>query len=471
MEKTPPGDAPSPVKRLPPLPAFPALSGLVDLKRARVAAGLGLIWAVLVSLFHFGGFFDGAEERLLDWETTWIASAPAPADKAAYALLSIDRVPSDRPWPWPRLDYAILLRGLLPEHPRSVVFEMLMHDEDPRYTAFDDTFSSLVQRCGTGNAVFAAAALETDGKTPPPEGALALPVLGPDAKEVKDGNAAAPAAGLPARYRSLFWPVPTFSAGSLVGVANLGPDGDGVLRRVPLLFQVREKLLPSLALAAAAVRIGADLQRSEVRPGREIVLRNSAGTVLRRVPIDKAGRLRLRLRSPGLPLVRIDNDDFVLGADRVDRGLAPDVPLSDLGGRQVWIGATDPAVAKPFLTAVGLRAPVEVQMAASAQIVRGDFLHPIPKALASLLFLVTGGVLAYAARRFHFGRAILLIVVTLASIAAVSLLAVAVANVVFPLVALGVLGTGVILSGLAAGAWEVGAGAGEPAAPGEAESP
>ncbi|SDT91683.1 adenylate cyclase [Verrucomicrobium sp. GAS474] len=444
---------------------FPALglTGRLDLKRARIAAGFGLVWAVLVSFFHFGGFFDAAEERLVDWETTWIASAPAQSDKDAYALLSIDRVPSDRPWPWPRLDYAILLRGLLPEHPRSVVFEMLMHDEDPRYTAFDDTFASLIRRCGTGAVVLAAAALQTDAKTPPPENALALSLalpsssdpkadLKPDAEPNPKAN---PDKAMPTRYGSLFWPVPTFSEGAFVGVTNLGPDTDGVLRHVPLFFRVRDKILPSLALAAAASRIGADLARSEVRPGHEVILRDGNGKTLRRVPIDASGSLRLRLRSPGLPVLRIGNDDFVLGADQVERGIRPDaVPMASLAGRQVWIAATDPSVAKPLQTPGGLRAPVEVAMAASAQIVRGDFLHPIPKALASLLFLVTGGVLAYAARRFHFGRALLLIGTTLASITLVSLAAVALANVVFPLIALAVLGTGVILSGLAAGAWE-----------------
>ncbi|HEY8964838.1 MAG TPA: CHASE2 domain-containing protein, partial [Candidatus Methylacidiphilales bacterium] len=388
MEKTSPAGGPA---------RFPGLAflGRVDAKRARIAAALGLVWAVLVSLFHFGGFFDGAEERLLDWETTWIASGPAPADRDAYALLSIDRVPSDRPWPWPRLDYAILLHGLLPQHPRSVVFEMLMHDEDPRYTAFDDTFASLVRRCGTGAAVFAAAALQTDAKTPPPEGALGLILSGKREKGV-----------LPNRYASLFWPVVTFSAGAPVGVTNLGPDADGVVRRIPLVFPVREKLLPSLALAAAASRLGADLAKSEAKLGRrggEVILRDADGKALRRIPVDASGAMRLRARSPGLPVARIGNDAFVLAADQAEGGrpLDPPVPLASFAGRQVWIGATDPTVAKPLLTPSGLRAPVEVAMAASAQIVRSDFLHPVPKPVASLLFLVTGGVLAYAARRFH----------------------------------------------------------------------
>ena len=470
MEKTPSPERPAGAKEAKPpflglrslnllfSTAGQSLSTLVNRRRARVAAWLGLVWAVLVSLFLFGGLFDTVEERLLDWETTWIASAPAPSDRNAYALVSIDRVPSDRPWPWPRLDYAILLRGILPEHPRSVVFEMLMHDEDPRFTTFDDKFGSLIRQCGTGAVVLAAAALQTDGKTPPPETAVSIPVAGGQKEAIAADQAAGKKPG-PTRYGSLFWPVQTFSSEATVGISNLGPDGDGVVRRIPLFFRVRDKVLPSLSLAAAASRIGADLTQSEVRPGPagEVVLRDASGRELRRIPVDASGALRLRLRSPGLAAVttRINNDDFVLATDRLERGLPPEAPVADLAGRQVWVAATDPTVSKPLLTAVGLRAPVEIQMAATAQIVRGDFLHPIPKPLAALLFLVTGTVLAYAARRFHFGRAITLVAVTLASIAAVSLVAVALADVVFPLVALGVLGTGVILSGLAAGAWEV----------------
>ena len=404
---------------------------------ARHAALLGLVWSVLMTAFYAAGIFERVDDRFLDWEETFIRSA-APGND--FALIPVEHVPSDRPWPWPRLDFALLQRGLIPEHPQSVVYESLMHDEDPRFSAFDQSFRMLLDR--TGPAVFAAAALQPPGQGELPDGARLLRSRGE--------------AGPIAAFGSFLWPVATFAVGRPVGVANLSSDPGETVRRVPLVFRNGQKLVPSLALAAAAVRIGADLDQSELIPGSKIILRNAQGRALRTIPIDDEGRLRLRSRRPGIAagLLRIPYDDFLVYADQMERGVKPAVDLRRLAGRQVWIGATDPAVAAPVRTAAGPRPPVELQLEAAAQIVRGDLILNVPRGAVALLFLITGVLLAWAAHGLGFFRALAVVGGVTAAIFLLALGAFLLTGVHFPLLPFLVLGAGAFLSSRAAGAWD-----------------
>jgi len=111
------------------------------IKRYWLAAGLGSLWAAFLLIAQFGGVFDGLEEPLLDWRQSLPSLRPRLNSQNQLALVAIDYIPADRPWPWPRLDYVILLRSLLPYAPKSIVFETLLHDRDTRYSAFDSSFA------------------------------------------------------------------------------------------------------------------------------------------------------------------------------------------------------------------------------------------------------------------------------------------------------------------------------------------
>jgi len=426
-------------KGVPPVPRsrpFDFALLLPQARQERIAAGLGLFWSLLVAAFYLVGFFDDAEDALLDWEQTVFSSTVPDPD---FALIAISRVPSDRPWPWPRLDYALALRGLVPEHPQSVVFEMTMHDEDPRFSAFDASFRTLVDR--TDAVVFAAAALQAPSPEPLPDGVAALRLDG------KPGHVA--------NFGSFLWPVKTFAEGSPVGIANFSHDPSQVLRRVPLVFRLENRIVPSLALTAAATRLGADLGRSELVPGKRIVLRDGDGHVLRVIPVDDEGRLRLRFRKPGLDLLRVNYDDFLLYADQAEREVVPAVDLRSFGKRQVWIGATDPSVSDPIRTAAGLRMPVDIQLQATAQIVRNDLIVLVPKGVVVALLLVSGVLLAYGTERLSLSGAIGVIGGVVASIFAGGVLAFTVGNVAFPLVTYLVLAAGVVFCSRVASAWEI----------------
>ncbi|MDE1170012.1 MAG: CHASE2 domain-containing protein [Verrucomicrobium sp.] len=425
----------------------PPLPRRFALKRDRLAGVLGLVWAVLVALLYACGLFDGLEDKVRDWEQTVL---PSRAGSDDFAFVSIDRVPTDRPWPWARLEYALLLRALVPVSPQSVVFEIPMHDRSPRTDAFDQSFARQVGRFEPQRIVFAASAIQAEAGAPQ-GGTLPGPAL-----RVRGG--AAPRLPL---FSAAWGPVEAFSDRSAVGIANFSCAPDETLRRLPLVFAVEKEkgkdvqVLPSLVLSAAAARLDADLSQSELVPGRAVVLRDKAGRKLRRIPVDSEGRLLLRWRRPGVPPLRVAYDDFLLYADQMERGVPARVDLRRLARRQVWIGLADPAVSPLRRTAVGDLPAAAAGLAAAGQIERGDFLLPLPRWAAIFLFLATGTLLAYAMELLAPSRALTMVLGLAALLGALGLGAFWLSGLCLPLGALGVLLCGTFVGSRAARLWEV----------------
>ncbi len=66
-------------------------------------------------------------------------------------------------------------------------------------------------------------------------------------------SARAQKSGAPTGYPESLPPVPTYvEVSTALGHANVIPDGDGVVRKTPLLIQIGDRQIPSLALASAA---------------------------------------------------------------------------------------------------------------------------------------------------------------------------------------------------------------------------
>jgi adenylate cyclase len=339
----------------------------------RLAAGLGIIWALFLVVAQLGGAFDELEQPLLDFRQ----ALPAPAPGRNMALIAIDDIPSDRPWPWPRLDYALMMRSLLPYAPQSVVFEIPLQNPDPFYSAFDSMFANIVARYD--HVIFAALSLTTNDQHQLPENCESIPARG---------------LGRPrAVFGSLHGPLADFAGQSSLGIANLLPGDHRVPRRVPLVFQVRNYIVPGLALQAAAQYLGASLSKSEVVFGDAIYLRAADGRLLRRIPVDDEGRLHLRFRRIDPPEWKISFDNVILFADQREHGEKTALDLTQLRRRQVWVGRIDKSLAMDGIAGVtGPLCPVEVHMAAARNIIDSDFVRMLPPFLLALIYLIVGGL-------------------------------------------------------------------------------
>lgn len=334
-------------------------------ERLRIATLLATLWSILLAIFAFQGFLSEWEDKVARGEDLF----PSESKSSHFALIAIDHIPADRPWPWPRLEYALCLRGLLAQLPQSVVFEVLLSEKGAKMSAFDQTFASLVRRMD--RVCFAADALlgEHQGEPLPPgsarlKGSSALDSL--------------------TEYRSVIWPGAIFVGDCPVGLANLEAGAEEI-RALPLVFRVKDALIPSLALQAAAVYLGADWSQATVRLGHAVILRDRHGKRIRTIPIHSDGRIALRYRHSPKTIPRIDYDSYLVYANQATHGQLSDDELPPLRGRQVWIGVTDGEIVPKMTTPAGTMTPVELQMQVARQIVDGEFIRPLPWFLTAVL--------------------------------------------------------------------------------------
>lgn len=404
-------------------------------RRITLAAGLAVVWSIFILLAQFSGALETFEAPLIDWRLS-LHAYPSPANDQL-ALVAIDNIPADKPWPWSRFDYSIVLHSLNDYAPQSVVFDMSFNDRDTDYASFDDTFSHQVQRANT--VVFAATAMVTPNTSPP--GSVApIPYTG--------GTRQVP------RFASAIWPLATFAAGSPVGVNNIDSESGLRLRSLPLVFMLKGKMVPSLVLQATAQLLGADLASSDVQVGRAVLLRRHDGKVLRTVPIDDQGRMRIRYHKGADVSWVATFDNVPLYDDQMQNGIKPGLDLRSLVHRQVWIGRTDPADHERFKTPVGPLSRVEVELQAERTILEQDYLRPLPPMILAAIYLLVAIGIAGAVVRFGAQHAVAMLIVTAMFWLETSVLVFRAYNVMLPLVSFALLVWGAFATGLLAAIWD-----------------
>jgi adenylate cyclase len=406
-------------------------------RRVSLAAGLALLWGIFTLLAQLSGALDAFEDPLLDWRLSLNSYPAPPSDQLA--LIAIDSIPPDKPWPWSRLDYSLELRSLIDYAPQSVVFEMNLNDRDTEYTSFDTTFSDIVKRANT--VVFAATVLTTPNTNPLPAKLASLPALG-NLRQVP-------------RFGSAIWPLDTFAGDSPVGVNNLESESGLRLRSLPLVFMLNGKMIPSLVLQAATQLLGADLASSEIQVGRAIFLRSKDGRLLRTVPVDDQGRMRIRYHQGATVSWQAGFDNIMLYDDQLQHGFTPDHDLRGLVKRQVWIGRTDPGQRERFKTAVGKLSRVEVELQAERTILDQDYVRPLPPMILAALYLLIaiGGAAAVIRLGLIHGTAMLIVLASFWFES--SILAFRAYNVILPLPSFAMLLFGAYTVGILATYWDL----------------
>lgn len=344
-------------------------------RRRLLAVGLALLWGLLISLAQVAGAFLNFDQPLLDLRQSMPTEVPL--TEADLALVEINEIPATRGWPWPRLDYAILLRSLLPYNPQGVVFEMLLHDRDTQYSAFDNRFAGTVQNMN--EVVFAAAGLSQPEDQPRPGNLDAIPAVDVDPHDM-------------AQFHSLLWPLPAFAQDSRVGLNNLLAPASLQPRRVPLVFLYKDEIVPSLALQAAASRLNVSWALSEVIMGDAIYMRDGNGVLQRTVPIDSEGRLIMRYR-PNYPAPwTAAFDNVPLYARTAETGGEPEQNLREVNDKLVFVGRTDAPTFEAIPGVLPATSNVQVQMLATRNILNADYIYHLPGWLIVPVYLLVAAL-------------------------------------------------------------------------------
>ncbi|WP_168735265.1 sensor histidine kinase [Pseudothauera rhizosphaerae] len=296
------------------------------------------------------------------------------------------------PWPWPRDIYATVLDYLAELQARTVFVDVLF--ADPR--AGDEALREALAR--NPGVVLAAGAV----REPVPGGADAA-LLERLAWPVERGEGAPPAY----EWAAAALPRPLLEGAAAlprVGLIAFRYDGDGVLRRIPLLHRIGDAHLPSAVLAT--------LQGGQVSPVY------SEGGALRvgerRWPVDAQGAVGLVFPAnghalPTVPLAAVAKAALGLPGHALD--------AAQVRGRTVFIGTTA-LFSDHVNTPRGVLHGVHVMAIAHAALEQGHYHVPAHAGWNAVLLLIAL-LPAVAARGAGLRRVAVALVCTLACLGTV----------------------------------------------------
>ena len=357
-------------------------------RRLRAKAGVilpGLIVLALILLLQGVGVpaIDRAGALLFD---SYQRAKPRPYRDAGVKIVDIDDETLRRlgQWPWPRTDIAELTQRLTDAGAANVVFDIVFSEPDRTSPA---KLADRVRRAGgAGDDVLAALARLPDNDAVLADGfGRSNVVLAFFLSHYRTGGQVEPKAGFgfvgspprtgQADFTGAIQPLPALrAAANGLGFVSLPPDGDGIVRRAPLLATQNGQLLPSLSLEALrtayrlpSVKIkSSDASGEYYNDGSNVVAVQVGDSV---VPTTHAGALFLYY-SPR-------HADRVVPAWRILSGAMSDAALRrSFEGRIVLIGTGAQGLHDTISTPLEERElGVMVHAQALEQIITGAFLE------------------------------------------------------------------------------------------------
>ena len=333
-----------------------------QLNKARLVPLLaGLAAVMLIAGLKLGGAFDRLDRIFWD-EYQRLGSGRRPDPRVA--LVAIDQGSIDYfthqgvLWPWPRDLWARLIEVAAEAGAEAVIFDMMFDDEgiDRLNSSGYYTDMAFAEALSGPLPVVIAASLERGEP--------------PDSIPIGIRWAGRPMAGYNMPGLGLKLPHPRFRAARM-GLANVEPDPDGVIRWLPPVFQCGQDALPTLSLQAAYQVTGDTLQ-----PPR----------------VDGKNRMWLRYYGAGGPAGAFP---YISGAALI----TGQVPQGSLRGRILVVGSNAAGLLDYKPTPVGSPDQpypgFEIQATALSNLLQGDGLTP-SAAASSALLTVTAGLIGVA---------------------------------------------------------------------------
>ncbi len=336
------------------------------LQTRRLAIIIAAIAVVALALRFWPAFtfLDGIELRALDWR---FARRGEREPNPRIAIVNVDEagIAEVGRWPWPRREFARVIRTINDAGAKAIVFDIFFADPD----AFADGPASdaeLVEATRASGIVYHAAfGHASEGGDDDAGVPVALEAKSWRAARVLKPGGLNAAAGL-FEIGDVTPPLPGLvEAARGVGFVNVVDSGDGIFRHTFPVVMHEGRLYPSLSVAAAAGLLDVEPDQVVIRPGRSIDLGGR-----RRIPIDRMGRMLIDFAGGAQTYPYVPVGDVLAMADR------PDVAAEQFRDKVVFIAVTVPGLydlrASPFDS---VYFGVETQANALANILDGDFLR------------------------------------------------------------------------------------------------
>ncbi len=325
--------------------------------------GLTLVTLALALVLDLSGAIERYRLKTLDELFLRVSLPPASPE---VVVVTVDQPDLDFfatqkvTWPWPRKLYAPLIEYCRRAGAKAVILDILFTEPSSYGPDDDQQFAQAAAQAGNVVVPFF---LTRDTKPPNPSEADLLKQAGL--------TIPGPSPGGQPDYRAVVTPIPPLmSAAGALGNVECCPDLDGIYRRVPLVTAFKDKWFPNIGFAAFH-RFAAP-GALEFTPGA-LKVGNLA------IPLDGQGQFLLKFRGPSRSHKRFSAANLIASEARRQHGLAPIYPAADFAGKWVLVGLTAPGLLDLKASPVSAVYPgVEVHATLLDNLLRGDFLRPIP---------------------------------------------------------------------------------------------
>ena len=353
-------------------------------RRTPLWSSLAVLLAMAAISVQEPRFLTGIRDSLFD---AYQRLRPRPQQDAAVRIIDIDEESLARigQWPWPRSRLAELVRNLQDMQATAVVLDILLAEPD----------RTAPGRLPSPVPGMPAAGAEQAKPPPDPDVELARAIAAgrvvtgfalvkvsstgmPAAKAAftwQDGNQPAVLPAAPGAVATL----PMLEHGAVGnGALSISLAMGGVIRQMPLLVRVGDRVYPSLAAEALRVAQGVDDYVVRLSPTDGSIVDVRIGAF--RIPTDAAGQLWLYSSKP--------SSTRYLPAWRVLDGT---VPRDAVAGSVVLIGSTARGLQDVHQTPLGDEVPgVEFHAQALEQVIHEDYLRRPAWTKAAELGLLLG---------------------------------------------------------------------------------
>ncbi len=393
-----------------------------SLWRALKGILIGAAVAIVVGALTQSGLLETLELKTLDLRFRSLPPTPATERPDDIVIVEIDQDSIEQVythinyrWPWPRLFYGTMIDYITAAGAQAIVFDIFFSEPDiERDISGAESDAALVDATARSGRVIHTCVLKQKGLPPPADEEAALlavasteadlsaslrghykqkptvrSVPGASAEGIQDADLLR--TGLPSRYVSGALPSAALTTASRnVGFANVDPDPDNIIRRIPLLARYGDATLQNTALAAAWEASG----RPELTIAPDALQLGS-----RSIPTlpDHSFylwwyRMPERNKSPfqAIPAYMVLKAQTELAS-----GLEPSLSPDTFKDRIVYFGSTAAALFDSKATPLSHAVPgVQVQATALANLLRGDAVRRMDRTttlwLLALLCLATG---------------------------------------------------------------------------------
>ncbi len=344
--------------------------------RAAALCAAGLLVAILLAQTTV---FQRMDAMLLDAQHRNFAR---PLDLSGVVILDVDEESRRHlaarlgPWPYDYAPFAAVTQYLAGKGARAIAFDVLFSDERPGAPAMRNVLAP--------NVVLGAVGVPVTLPQPPSYAsqlerhALSRQPVEEGPESTRTLRREAPLPHQPWAALKLPIDVLTPVPGPRIGIVNLQPDDDGVLRRLALFQSTQGYLFPSFALAT---QLAADPSVGEMRlEGRSLSLRRLS------LPLTREGDVLLRFPSN---LEDLRTVPFHVLFDAAEsRAPSGESLAREFAGKTVIVGSSTGTGGETVFTPVGRMSALQFAALAHAAIGSGFVMTPARPWIDTLLVLL-----------------------------------------------------------------------------------